>query len=213
MPSTTFFNLPAEKRDKLLAAAIQEFRRVPYSEASINKIIQTAEIPRGSFYTYFLDKEDLFLYLLTRYWGALFPKGMQCLRENDGDAFSLFYCLFDELRPDLPSEQRDRNVVELCDIMYINASVCPSVMTHFQQDLKAETQIMDELLPAIDVSRLWADTTEELLTILRILYGQVILCLMGCLTGCYSASQARLNLEAAFSLLRRGVMRPEQSLS
>lgn len=29
MPSTTFFNLPSEKREKLLAAARAEFARVP----------------------------------------------------------------------------------------------------------------------------------------------------------------------------------------
>ena len=49
MPSTTFFNLPAEKREKLLSAARAEFARVPYAEASINKMIQAADIPGAAF--------------------------------------------------------------------------------------------------------------------------------------------------------------------
>ena len=59
MPSQTFFNLDYSKQKKLLDAAKQEFYKVPYTEVSINKIIQTAEISRGSFYTYFVDKNDL----------------------------------------------------------------------------------------------------------------------------------------------------------
>ena len=71
MPSTTFFNHPAEKQEKLLAAARAEGARVRYPEASINKIIQAADIPRGSFYMYFKDKEELFVHLLSAYLQAM----------------------------------------------------------------------------------------------------------------------------------------------
>ena len=37
MPSTTFYNLPAEKRERLLSAARAEFARVPYEDASVNR--------------------------------------------------------------------------------------------------------------------------------------------------------------------------------
>ena len=53
-------NLPAEKQEKLLEAATREFSHRPFNEASINQIIKEAGIPRGSFYMYFQDKEDLF---------------------------------------------------------------------------------------------------------------------------------------------------------
>ena len=49
MPSATFYNLPAEKRERLLRAAREEFSRVPYESASVNRIIRSAGIPRGSF--------------------------------------------------------------------------------------------------------------------------------------------------------------------
>ena len=55
MPSERFFRLPKAKADTIRNAAIQEFKRVTPEEASINKIIQSAEISRGSFYTYFED--------------------------------------------------------------------------------------------------------------------------------------------------------------
>ena len=67
MPSSTFLNLPAQKQEKLLEAATREFSQRPYNEASINQIIKDAGIPRGSFYMYFTDKEELFRYVLSGY--------------------------------------------------------------------------------------------------------------------------------------------------
>ena len=67
MPTITFFNLPPPKREKLLRAAVAEFARKPCGEVSINRIIQAAEIPRGSFYQYFADKLDLFRHVLRCY--------------------------------------------------------------------------------------------------------------------------------------------------
>lgn len=64
MPSDTFFRLPEEKRHRLMDAAWEEFTSVRFSDASINRIIRTANIPRGSFYQYFTDKDDLFSYLV-----------------------------------------------------------------------------------------------------------------------------------------------------
>lgn len=52
VPSTTFFHLPQAKREKLLQCARDEFSRVPFDEASINRIVHQAEISRGSFYMY-----------------------------------------------------------------------------------------------------------------------------------------------------------------
>ena len=59
MPTSTFYRLPQEKRQKLIDAIHQELLRVPYEEISINKIIQNANISRGSFYQYFADKNDM----------------------------------------------------------------------------------------------------------------------------------------------------------
>lgn len=63
MPKDTFFNLSEEKKQKIYAAAVKEFSTQRFSEASINQIVKTAEIPRGSFYQYFEGKEDVYLYM------------------------------------------------------------------------------------------------------------------------------------------------------
>lgn len=65
VPKETFINLSDEKKEKIFRAAVDEFAAHRFSEASINQIIKSAEISRGSFYQYFNDKEDLYLYVIT----------------------------------------------------------------------------------------------------------------------------------------------------
>ena len=95
MPSSTFLNLPAEKQEKLLEAATREFSHKPFNEASINQIIKEAGIPRGSFYKYFQDKEDLFRYLLKGYVDQLFMLLEEFLIQNQGDIFQALLELYD----------------------------------------------------------------------------------------------------------------------
>ena len=67
MPTATFLNLPKEKQTKILNAAKHEFGKNSVEEASVKNIVTEAEIPRGSFYAYFHDKEDLYHYILEEY--------------------------------------------------------------------------------------------------------------------------------------------------
>lgn len=59
MPKETFVKLPEEKKDKIIKAAKKEFARVPFEQTSIKNIVEDADIARGSFYQYFVSKEDL----------------------------------------------------------------------------------------------------------------------------------------------------------
>ncbi|HPR94614.1 MAG TPA: TetR/AcrR family transcriptional regulator [Syntrophomonadaceae bacterium] len=64
MPKDTFNNLSQEKKKRIFDAAVQEFSVRRFSDASINHIVKNAGIPKGSFYQYFADKEDIYLYML-----------------------------------------------------------------------------------------------------------------------------------------------------
>jgi len=66
MPKNTFFNLPDEKKDKIIDAAINEFSQNHYGKITIDKIVKKAEIPKGSFYQYFENKDDLYIYLFSQ---------------------------------------------------------------------------------------------------------------------------------------------------
>ncbi|MFA5408665.1 MAG: TetR/AcrR family transcriptional regulator [Bacilli bacterium] len=64
MVKQTYLNLSREKQERILSAARKEFSRAPLNEASVANIIKDADIPRGSFYQYFNDLEDIFYYIL-----------------------------------------------------------------------------------------------------------------------------------------------------
>lgn len=64
MPKPTFFNLPEEKRQKLIDCALDEFAARDYDSASISQIVARTGIAKGSLYQYFADKRELYIYLL-----------------------------------------------------------------------------------------------------------------------------------------------------
>lgn len=64
MPKQTFYNLPEEKRERIVNVAIEAFAENDYAAVSISQLVEQAGIAKGSFYQYFEGKEDLLGYLL-----------------------------------------------------------------------------------------------------------------------------------------------------
>ena len=95
MPTETFARLPEEKRNRFLDAAWAEFTRVPFADTSINQIVRQAGIPRGSFYQYFADKEELFVYLLNGVKHRLVQSYLELIRSQGGDLFRSQMAAFD----------------------------------------------------------------------------------------------------------------------
>jgi AcrR family transcriptional regulator len=60
MPFPRFHNLEREKRERLLEVAAQEFAMYGFEDASINRILERAQMSKGAAYYYFADKVDLF---------------------------------------------------------------------------------------------------------------------------------------------------------
>jgi AcrR family transcriptional regulator len=65
MPTSTFFALSPERRDRLVREAIHEFSERAYAEASLSQIARRSRIPKGSVYQYFADKLDLYRWLVS----------------------------------------------------------------------------------------------------------------------------------------------------
>lgn len=97
MPTNTFFNLPAEKKHKILKAANKEFARVPLEQASIKNIVEDAEIARGSFYQYFENKQDLFKYIMTSKTGDMEKNLIEMIEQENGNIINIFINIYDHL--------------------------------------------------------------------------------------------------------------------
>ena len=195
MPSTTFYNLPEEKRERLLSAARAEFARVPYEDASVNRIIRAAGIPRGSFYMYFTDKEELFRYLMDRYSAMLADWMGEQLDQSGGDLFAAFLALFDHVQANLQS----RPVQELAAILSRNRQMKPGLLL----DGPGPQAVLDRLRDRVDLSRLDLRTETDLAALFRLLAAAAIGSLMaGCADG--NAAGQRERLVRVFGILQRG---------
>ncbi|MSU02785.1 TetR/AcrR family transcriptional regulator [Tissierella pigra] len=64
MPKELFYELDMDKRNRIINAGLSEFARYSYNEASTNSIVKKASIGKGSLFKYFINKEDLYFYIL-----------------------------------------------------------------------------------------------------------------------------------------------------
>ena len=87
MPKSTFYNLNEGKREKIKKALKNEFTKQTFEKASISRIIEDANIPRGSFYQYFEDKEDALKYIIEDFLNDEKEKIKELLIQNEGDIF------------------------------------------------------------------------------------------------------------------------------
>lgn len=97
MPTSTFHNLDEAKRKQIFDACVDEFATHTFSEASINQIIKAANISRGSFYQYFADKEDCYMYLLSEMVKEKMVMFKDVVATNDSDTvFDEYETMFDK---------------------------------------------------------------------------------------------------------------------
>lgn len=66
-PKQTFVNLPPEKREGIVRAAVAEFAEQGYQRASLNNLVKRLGISKGSLYQYFDNKEALFLHVFDHF--------------------------------------------------------------------------------------------------------------------------------------------------
>lgn len=62
MPSKKFEDLKTTKKERILTALKKEFARHSLASVQVARIVKSAEIARGSFYVYFADVDDAYLY-------------------------------------------------------------------------------------------------------------------------------------------------------
>ncbi len=105
MPTNTFMNLSKDKRLRILRAAKSEFSRVPLEKAVIANIVKEAKIPRGSFYQYFENIEDLFKYLLDYLYGFDKYRFVKTLEKTDNDVYEALKLNFANKVSSLEKEQ------------------------------------------------------------------------------------------------------------
>ena len=195
MPTSTFYNLPPPKRNKLLHAAVAEFAQKPFDEVSINRIIQAAEIPRGSFYQYFADKTDLFRHVLRCYDQYLETAVSRSLDRCGGRPLELPLTLFD-LVLNYIQENREE-FAQFLSILRQNIGVDAG-------QLLALPDIMRLVLERADWSGLKLENGEEKLVLLDLLLSAAGQALMAVCCGKAGLEEVRERLSNKIRIIRQG---------
>ena len=88
MPRSTWENLDAQRRERVLHAAMAEFGRHGYSGGSLNVIAREAGVAKGSLFQYFDDKFDLFAHVAEQTSLRIYAVMAPYLRAaGDGESF------------------------------------------------------------------------------------------------------------------------------
>ena len=159
MPKETFLKLSKEKQQKVINAAKKEFARVPIENVSIKKIVEEADIARGSFYQYFENKEDLLIYILKENSEKLNTKLKNKVKETNGDVFELYIFLYDSMI----EEFTDNSDQELFRQIFINLK--SSDENVFDLVKRTKPQDIIDYYEQIDKSNLKIENYEDLVII------------------------------------------------
>ena len=205
MPKQTFNKLPIDKRETLIRAAIKEFSRAPLFEASISNIVKEAGIPRGSFYQYFEDKEDLYYFLLDEYSQRLRSRFISILKKQNGDLMETFIEAFGMMLINLQSiESRQffRNA-------FLNMNYkAENTLTPDVNDEQLKTRLA-EVVGLVDHNKLNITDEIELVHILKIMKAVTFQNLIQVFAKDLSNDESLQNYILEVNLLKKGLSKDE----
>lgn len=162
MPKETFFNLKEEKQARILNAAKEVFKQKSFDKASINEIIKLAEIPRGSFYQYFEDKEDIYAYMMLKRFQNNLQEFKAILKNKQGDLFATAK----EFVPKLLSKITQGDDSELFYQIAINEDYRRMQRNHHQH----QEVFLKEMYDLVDEEKLRIENKQDLSMLLHAMF-------------------------------------------
>lgn len=207
VPKQTFFNLEQRKKEKLIDALKQEFSRVAVHEASIANIVKFAQIPRGSFYQYFHDKEDAFLFLMTLYGEENKKRFVEYLEQTNGDLFASFSSMFGLMIDELVNGNQYhffRNA-----FLNMNHKIEQAVTSNVKaDDFEAE---LDYYAKWIINGQLAVKSKQELEHAFKILLAVTFQNIIDAFAKQLTVEEASQNYQIEIDMLKKGLLKKNQS--
>nr|WP_295971700.1 TetR family transcriptional regulator [uncultured Bacillus sp.] len=205
MPKQTFFNLPEHKRNTLIEAAEKEFSRVPIFDASIANIIKMANIPRGSFYQYFEDKQDLYFYILNKKLKEGKQDFISLIKQHNGDIIDAVTELYNRFLVKLPDEE-EHNFLKNA-FLYATHKVENSLMDMFDFNLSKER--FKEIINLVDKQRFNIKEDKELFQILQLITAVAFHNFIEKISKKLSDEEAMKHFTFEINLIKYGIYRRE----
>lgn len=206
MPTLTFLNLPKEKQDTIIEASIKEFKRVLLKDASINKIIKDANIPRGSFYNYFEDINDLYIYSISKYKQRFVKIFNEALKKTNGDLVETTKAIYDKIVIDCTKTEHK----QLMKNIFLNINYNITIKNRIECDALNDKFKVLELLEKIDKTKLNIKEDEELLDIIDIIISVAMHGLIEVFLNNRNPEEIRNKISNQLEILKRGIYKEDK---
>lgn len=196
MPTSTFFNLKDEKREKIIEVVKKEFERVPLSKLSVKRIVEGSYIARGSFYQYFLSKEDVIEYVLRQDLENVKNTIVTLLKQNSGNVFNMAYEYLDHA----VEEERSKTNY------YLHVSEFLKENNIWLFDLLD----VDEIKKYLDLTILNFTSNYDLKILLRVIAMGLQITKMDILNNIISKEEGLKRFKRELFILKRGALKEEE---
>ncbi|MGL5435959.1 MAG: TetR family transcriptional regulator [Lachnospiraceae bacterium] len=213
MPTDRFNRLSDEKKKIIREAAIKEFARVSFEKASINQIIQNADISRGSFYTYFTDKQDVVSFIFEDSHEQMQEQCLQILKENGGNYFGMLREMFEYFAD--KSREAQEMVRMVRNVFTYQNSTAIFGLDHNTDWIckREEDSQFAEIFKHVDLTTWWLHDTEDWVALMMMGGATLVLALSHFYQNPDQIDAIRRRLDKKLYLLQYGVYKndPEEA--
>lgn len=201
MPKDTFFNLDEGKRKKIIKAAKAEFLKNPLRKARVSNIVTTACIPRGSFYQYFEDLDDLYYYIVEEVLAEVFDAGFT-YSQMTNDLFEFAKISFDYDYKGFIKESRHKFM----------GNVFQSISSNVEfLDLfnKKRIKYIEDILDRLDLSKIRFQGREEHIKMYQMIQDLKMSVINKTMVNNYTKEEAFIEFEWYLDILKNGLLKEE----
>ena len=201
MPKDTFYNLDVGKREKIIKAAKAEFLDNPLRKARVSNIVTTANIPRGSFYQYFEDLDDLYYYIVEMVFDEVFNAGYT-YSEMTNDVFEFAKISFDFDYIGFKKESRHRFMSNVFQSIAGNTE-------YVEKFNQKRIKYVEEILDRLDLSNIKYTDRDDQIKMYQMIQDLKITVIKKTLINNLSKEQAYAEFEWYLDILKNGLMKEE----
>lgn len=202
MPTESFYKLDKEKRIKIVDAMKKEFSRVPFHEASVNRIVEEAGISKGSFWVYFESKEEAIEYLIESHLEKERKKSKEIFLKNKGDLFQSYIEIYDYLA------KCKINKMEK-DLM---ANIFKNLITNEEKWIPKEPgdNLIETVKSVVNTSNLNIMDDDDLINIMKILNYVMRMNLLDVMSKKVTGENAKLKFIREIEILKKGFLKEQK---
>lgn len=197
MPTESFYKLESTKRKKIVDAMKKEFSRVPFHEASVNRIVEEAGISKGSFWVYFKSKEEAIEYLVQIHLEKERKKSKEIFLKNNGNLFQSYIEIYDYFAKCKITKMEKALRANIFKNLLLNEEKC------------VPQEPGDNLINAtkniVDIRNLDIIDDDDLINIMKILNYIMHVNLLDTITKKTTSEQARARFIREVEILKKGI--------